>query len=218
MEILIAVKSCVLDRERGCHDIIRKTWGRDVFGADLRFFTGWAANESFKPDEVEMTVPDDYDGLPHKTREILRYSLCFKYDFTFLCDNDTFIVPHRLMSCGFELYDLSGRFVKPVNGGMFHYRDTRGFYPALYPWPSGGFGYFVSKKAAEIVIRTEPTCWAEDMYIGQALGPHIQSGNITGFNIPDYAGPISRHWSKEIMGQAYDPANGWMERMQKEVQ
>lgn len=207
MRLLLAIKSCQRDLDRGYHDAIRQTWGRDTRGADLQFFTG-----------ADLNAPDDYDSLPFKTREILRRSIQSGYDFTFLCDTDTFIIPSRLMSCDFQRYDFSGRFGSmPELGKTFNYRDQRGVYNNIHPWPSGGVGYFVSRKAAEIVVATDPVVWAEDMFVGQALGPHIQSGAITAKDLPGFECCVSWHFPRrEYNNQVYDLKFNWLEKMQKE--
>ena len=211
MRLLIAVKSCLRDRDKGCHDAIRNSWGCEVQD-ELRFFVG----ESIKftagaDDEISLDVADDYDSLPHKTRAILRWSIALGYDFTFLCDNDTFVIPKKLKTCGYQDYDVSGLFKRTVRGG---YRDARGVYPDLYPWPSGGYGYFLSRKAAEVIVAQEPTVWAEDMYVGQCLGPKMKEGEITGANLQDLPENITWHFPNTY-GVPYKPELGWMQGMQK---
>lgn len=213
MRLLIGVKSCSRDLENGSHEVIRQTWGRDVQGADLRFFIG--RGEISKADEVAVDAPDDYDSLPLKTREILRWSIVSRYDFTFLCDTDTFVVPSKLMTCGFDSFDVSGRF----NGhdpkdGPFHYRDERGEYPLIYPWPSGGWGYFISKAAAEIVVANDPNVWAEDMYVGQALGPDVVSGKIKARHLLHLSNCVSWHHPGARAGLE-KPISDWMKSMQE---
>lgn len=222
MSVLLAVKSCQRDLDRGCHDIIRSTWGKDVpdvYGAYLRFFVGAVQEpEKISQGDVFINVPDDYDSLPFKTREILRWSLRHDYDYTFLCDTDTFIIPRLLMRCGFEKYDVAARFgtIHPVGGPTFDYTDGRGHQGQVHPWPSGGLGYFVSRKAAEIIVAAEIKFWAEDMHVGQVLGEHIQKGELLALDIPDYECNTSWHWPRRATGKAYDHTSGWMERMQKE--
>jgi hypothetical protein len=220
MKLLVAVKSCMRDRARGAHDVIRNTWGAKVQGADVVFFVGSSPlNVFLEDDEDSLPVSDDYDSLPFKTREILRQSVSRGYDFTFLCDNDTFIIPNRLMSTGFEEYDYSGKFNLRTRGSRsqpgrrFHYVDDRGTYPDIYCWCSGGFGYFVSRRAAELVVASEPKVWAEDMYVGQVLGPHIQCGELTAAHLGDLASEISWHYPNHHSQEAYNPSSGWQQEM-----
>lgn len=213
MRLLIAVKSCEPHRIAGYHDVILNTWGRDIpKDVDLRFFTGdldWRTLGK----EIHLNVPDDYLSLPLKTKAILEYSLQNNYDYTFLCDTDTFLLPDRLVRCGFESFDYSGRFgSQPKIGTTFHYKDQHGDYPNCHTWASGGVGYFLSRKASEIVVKSAPEVWAEDMYVGQVLGPYIQSGEITAADLPIECDSCW-HFPRREYNCVYDPKLGWMEKM-----
>ena len=222
MSLLIAIKSCHKDKARGCHDSIRNTWGQHAHIADanLVFFLGYViAAQKLENDEVVLNVGDDYDSLPFKTRNVLEYFLDHSYDYALLCDIDTFIVPYRIPSCGYKNYDYSGRFgsIYPI-GETFEMQDDRNnILHDCHPWASGGIGYFLSREAARIVIETEPTHWAEDLYVGQALGPYIQSGHITAADLPDFEPDVSMHFPRRMyQNRMYDPSLGWMEKMYKE--
>jgi hypothetical protein len=168
MRFLFAVKSCEYDRQRGAHDLIRATWGRDI---DVRFFLG--GGRAMAADEELVLAPDDYPGLPWKTREIARWAVREHYDFVFLCDTGSFVIPQHLATCGFEWYDYSGYWC--MRPGSFPYTARSKNpdcptveIPVCYPWASGG-GYILSRKALEIVASSTPMVWAEDMFVGQAL-------------------------------------------------
>ena len=217
MKLLVAVKSCMRDRARGAHDAIRNTWGARVQGADVIFFVGSSPlNVFLEDDEDSLPVSDDYYSLPSKTREILRWSAQRGYDFTFLCDNDTFIIPSRLMDTGFERYDYSGKFSRAPGTQFLRYADDHGVYLNLHPWCSGGFGYFVSRKAAEIVASAKPRVWAEDMHVGQVLGSYIRDGYLKAAHLADFAGDVSWHYPNHHNLEAYDPSNGWQQTMSEQ--
>ena len=58
MKILVAVKSCKRDIERGCHQVIRDTWGSKLpDNFTLRFFVGEKV-VCTKPDEITVSAPD----------------------------------------------------------------------------------------------------------------------------------------------------------------
>ncbi len=220
MRLLIAVKSCRRDKERGDHQVIRDTWGKHIpENANLLFFMGYVPHYMLENDEVMVDAPDDYDNLAYKTRAIARWFLDTVYDFVFFCDNDTFIVPERLIRCGFQNYDVAGRFGSLHSlGTTFHYRDPKGVYPDCHPWPSGGIGYFLSRKAAEIIAHQEQTLFVEDMQVGQVLGPLIQMGKITAYDIPSFECNVSWHFPRRAYGnQVYNPSLGWHEKMQEET-
>ena len=107
MRILVAVKSCNRDMANGCHQAIRDTWGKDFPpNVDVRFFVGEYdnANEArLLTDEIRLHVVDDLVHLPIKVREMANWSLEQGYDYTYLCDVDTFVIPKRLRVSGSRL-------------------------------------------------------------------------------------------------------------------
>jgi hypothetical protein len=220
MSLLIAVKSCWKDKARDCHDSIRRTWGQHAHIADanLTFFLGYGSGKT-EQDEVVLNVQDDYDSLPFKTRSILEFFLDRNYDHVLLCDIDTFLIPYRIPSCGYKQFDYSGRFgsVYPV-GTTFTMQDDRNhIIENCHPWASGGIGYFLSREAARIVTETEPNHWAEDLYVGQALGPYIQSGHILAADLPNFEIEVGWHFPRRMYeNRMFDPSFGWMEKMYKE--
>jgi hypothetical protein len=217
MKLLIAVKSCQDDKRLGCHDTIRKTWGFNTLPADLLFFMGGPSQSDLKSDERLIDSADDYDSLPNKTRSILRWSLVEGYDFIFLCDVDTFLIPSKLFQTNFQNFDYSGRFgSSPKIGSQFQFKDGRGIrHEHCHPWASGGFGYFLSRKAARIIANIEPTFWAEDMYIGNTLGPDIQSGNITATDLQHFENEASWHYPAHQLGWRRERMQVWMYEMQQ---
>src|SRR5579859_8051598 len=115
--LLIAVKSHFGAMEAGAHDAIRNTWGQALRGrAQVRFFMGRTSSEiggmskslhpnvqnSYNPksDEVILDCPDDYHSLPLKTRAICKWAMDRKIDHLFLCDNDTYVNPKKILTCG----------------------------------------------------------------------------------------------------------------------
>ena len=219
MKLLIAVKSCRVHQESGYHDAILNTWGKDLpLGVDLRFFVGNSDSPKPKTEKtICLGVPDDYMSLPLKTKAIVGWSLWNEYDHCFCCDTDTFTIPTRLLKCGFEKFDYSGRFgAMPKIGTTFRYKDAHQTVEECHCWASGGVGYFLSNKAARIVSESEPNHWAEDCYVGQTLGPHIQSGNIIASDLLIECVSSWHFPRRSYNNQPYDPKFGWLEKMQKE--
>jgi hypothetical protein len=216
---LIAVKSCQRDLRRGDHWVIRETWGRDaVRRGELRFFVGGdIPADAFEPDEQRLDCPDDYDSLPHKTRAICDYFLGSEKKTLFLCDTDTFLIPERLVATEHTRYDYSGRFgtIHPI-GTTFEYNDGRGIVANCHPYASGGIGYFLSRRAAFLVAEAEPSHWAEDLWVGQVLGPHIQTGEISAGDLFEFECNVSWHFPRRRFQTGYDPKYGWMEQMYQE--
>jgi hypothetical protein len=240
MKVLIAVCSCQGDAENGNHDAIRSTWGKDVAaaGADLRFFVGRRSPDyQPKPDEVlidwEQPKTCEHpwwqcvegcciDYWQKNIKENLRWSLQQGYDFTFECENDTFMVPSKLMALDFARYDISGCFFPldtPIGTRttyqMWPHSPTRN--PTsdwrVYPYPNPGVGYFLSRKAAEIVLNATPSHWDIGPFTGQALGPAIESGEIWATNLDDLWNNASFHYRDVHNSESYFPGCGWQYEM-----
>jgi len=214
-KLQIAVKSCAGHLDLGFHQKIRETWGQ---GLDVKFFIG----ENFRKheaDEVIVDAPDDYHSLPRKTRAICQWATGKAIDYLFLCDTDTYVIPNKLLTSGFENYDYAGKIDRPF-GEPFPYnainRDGQStFYPRCYPWASGGYGYFLSRKAYTIIADKNPAgFWAEDLWIGQVLGPLYATAQIVMMNLP--GGTVSEHFPSHVYKSGYDLSFGWMEQMRQE--
>lgn len=211
-KVLIAIASCNRDTKNGYNEAIRKTWAKDL-DCDYKFFVGdgWI---DLKEDEIPLDCPDTYLALPFKTLEILRWALSNGYDYIFKCDTDTFIVPKNLLSSGFENYDHVGTFNGPLTP------ETK-IYGSLYPWASGGSGYWLSKEAANYILSQgvdhRATCPrlnipCEDLWVGQLLGPRIMNGTLKAIHSdrynkndnPDYTTDISSHYCSEGRRRVFD--------------
>lgn len=200
MTLLIGVKSCQRDREEGFHQAIRETWGHSY--GFIRFFMG--GDKTTAQDEVALGCADDYMSLPYKTKAMLEWFLKHtSSDHIFLCDCDTFVDVRKLLVLPFEKYDYSGKSTLwPPNAKMgetFRYHDGKGnIIDPCHPWASGGYGYFLSRRAAQIVVENTPNTWAEDLWVGQVLGPRL---DITKYDYPDYHNNVTWHWYKPVAGK-----------------
>ena len=107
-------------------------------GTDLKFFRGRGASREPGHNEIFLDCRDDYEGLPNKVQEIVRWSYDNGYDFVLKCDDDVVLLPKLLLTSGFEKYDFSG-----------------GQEPACKPneiQTPFGFCYWLSRKAMALVI------------------------------------------------------------------
>jgi len=164
LRTLIAVSSCERDVTNGNNRAMRQTWIKEmphVEGFDYKIFYG-RGDRRLQPDEVRLDVMDDYKSLPYKTRESLRWALDHNYEFIFRAFTDTCINPYRLRTSGFTRFDYLGCFP----GGYCAEPDAKGH----YAYASGGPGYFLSSRAAEAAVKEDPDHWAEDLWIGDAMG------------------------------------------------
>jgi len=222
-KIIICVKSCQRDLERGDHHVIRNTWGKAAAdqGILVRFFIGKHDKiPKLQPDEVMLDCGDEYIDLPFKTREICRWLTGKIVDFGFLCDTDTYIYIPEMMTCHFEQNDYLGHTLHAPNKVFKQSYETTDFeghktiISPCYTWCSGGLGYFLSYKAIREVADNFPMCWAEDMFVGQVLGPGTMVGEfrIQSTRTNDYTGNIfSWHFDTADAGQKDGAAiHAWM--------
>lgn len=148
MKVLIAIITCHKFSYKA--QAQRETWVPNVRGADVKFFYG-IGERKLLPDEVLLDVADDYKSLPYKIKAMVRWALDRDYDYIFKVDDDVYVWPNRLMSCGFEQTDYMGR------------HNTSG-------WISGGPGYWLSRRAAKIVAGADKIDdWAEDRGVGSLM-------------------------------------------------
>ena len=215
MKLMVCVKSCQRDKDWGYHDLIRGTWGKEAraLGIDVKFFMGKSFNP-YQSDEMHLNCPDDYDGLPFKTREICKWVSGKMVDFVFLCDTDSYLIPRLMLQTGFEKYDYAGKIDGDPKVPFKYDAVSRGrvdHIPNCYRWCSGGFGYFLSKRALTEVAYAYPETWAEDLFVGQVLGPMPEMKTL---NTP----PNIYSWHCPSHGEIYDPEvlKTWMNQMYRD--
>jgi hypothetical protein len=225
MSLAVLVKSCHRDLDRGCHEAIRSSWGRDLkaLGVDTFFFMGYDPSQQdtrqcrrYISGEVVVDCKDDYESLPTKTRRMCQWLGSKMFKHVFLCDVDTLIKAKELLATDFESYDYSGKFPNGAYPGCPPYRhtDDRGnVHRECRGWASGGIGYFLSRRAAELIAATPPTHWAEDFFVGQTLAPEFDAKRMTGATREMGNGIVTSHFPKtsgtgeykpEYMKMAYD--------------
>jgi hypothetical protein len=166
---LIAISSCWDYEKKGFNDALRQTWIPEAAKLfDVRFFVGkgqGAETAELPADMVLLPdIDDGYGALTYKTRASLRWAHEREYSNVFRAWPDTYIVPSRLLTCGFANHDYQGDFrndPKPLHGN----------------YAPGGPGYWLSRKAFSLLIdapilgvwKDEITVWAEDLWVGQIL-------------------------------------------------
>jgi hypothetical protein len=195
----------------------------------LKFFQGNGLDEGWGPplfaDEVAVDAPDDYHSLTLKTIEIVRWAQSHGFDYVFLCDTDTYVIPKLLLESGFENYDYMGRFSKDIGATWVQTaKDRNGnhyVFPRCHSWASGGVGYFLSRKAmVEILHGSKPTkpeeVWAEDLWVGQVMGPAVRRKELTSFYNHEFECVVSWHFPQARFESQYDGKFGWMEQMYKD--
>lgn len=173
----------------------RATWIKRLpQGVDYKFFYGTrlrpsldTRRDTIQPtvdreplsDEVYLSCGDNYTSNPDKMKAICRYALANGYDFLLRVDDDTFIYPDRLLREDWQ-HDYAG-----ANKGSFH--------------PGGCL--FLSRRAMELIVRSRPISYADDLWIGQVMAENripmhgiasIHNEFGTGYNVNPASLPIHR--------------------------
>jgi hypothetical protein len=150
LKLAIAIQSCAAYKER--RDAIRKTWLNDVpHGIDKFFFVG-----SDCDDATKLDCGDTYDDCAEKQYQSMLYLQ--DYDHIFFCDDDTYVVPDRLLLCGFENHDYMGCPCR-IDGD-----------PDAPLMAQGGAGFWLSKKAIKRGLLEERD---------RRLSPHYNIGKYS---------------------------------------
>jgi hypothetical protein len=166
---LIAISSCWDFEKNGFNAACRETWIPLATDFDVRFFVGkgqGAETAELPSDTILLNVDDGYGTLSYKTQACFRWAHARDYPYAFHAFPDTYIVPERLISCGFETLDYLGDF-----------RDEMA---AQGNYASGGPGYWLSRKAFSLLLNAPVlgvwddsiTIWAEDLWVGRILARH----------------------------------------------
>lgn len=220
--ILIAVASCHRDKDNGFNDAVRNTWLQGVT-LDYVFVIGATLTHGdvfLYKDELYLNAGDDYLSLPEKTHGLLRWAVNEGYDHIFKCDTDTYVRVDKMLDSDYASHDYIGYF----NGDVGR---PNVIYNKCYAWASGGSGYWLSKRAAQYIVDNPPDGRAicptlkypcEDLWVGQLLGPKIESGEFTGLHDPRYwrgfkpdsKVEFSAHYCSEGMNRKFDV--NWMYR------
>lgn len=161
MNTIVGLLSCHAYTER--QSLCRRTWipAVQALGIDVVFLIGGHDRVERRCDELWLPVPDTYRELPQKTIAFCKWAIqSTEATHLFKADDDTFIHPRRFTRFLAEL---------PVNreyvGAEWRPR-TR--------YASGGAGYVLSRRAAELVSKMHKLRGAEDVEVGK----YVQSKGV----------------------------------------
>lgn len=149
MRVLVAISSCQGFEDSGLNTPMRDTW---LTGTDYKFFHGYQSKG--KEDIITLSVDDSMGGLTEKAKAKARWAYDQGYDYIFSCFPDTYAVPSRLWTSGFERYDYLGREHQHPGGA---------------PYCQGGPGYFLSRKAMHAVFSATTSYLNDDCWVGDVL-------------------------------------------------
>jgi hypothetical protein len=124
---------------------------------DYRYFIG-EPQTIIDEDVITLPVPDSYANLTLKTLGIVSYAYDAGYTHVFKCDDDTFIVPDRLVVPDCD-YTGHCRVNPPHNDGI--------------DYCHGGRGYWLSRKAMKAILDAPVSLFSsgkiEDGAVAKAL-------------------------------------------------
>lgn len=153
-KLLISISSCEYFEKNSLNQPLRDTWLPEAarLGIDYKFFHGKGA--SSRPDVIVLPVVDELYGLTEKAKAKAKWAFDSGYDYVFSCFPDTYTCPRRLLDCGFEDADYLGN--------VYQFPDSPAFC-------QGGPGYFLSRKACELVFSSPLSYLNDDCFIGDTL-------------------------------------------------
>jgi hypothetical protein len=155
---VILINSCKVCRDHEA--FVRATWLTEWHDyLPYKFLLG-RGNTDPKDDELIFDVPDDYDGVPYKINAARRWATEQGFDFSFMCDLDTYIIVPRLLESDFETHDYVG--------SMMH-DDFRQCKTRNIGFAQGGAGYWLSPKSAAVIERSEVQFPGGDVHVGDNL-------------------------------------------------
>lgn len=157
LRLLIGICSCQPFGEK--RQAVRHTWfPRDLPTVSASFFVGAGEIAAVEADTVTLQVPDDYEHLPLKVLEFFRHALNhYDFEWLFKCDDDTYVVPERLLK-------LTGNSADYVGNEFILDRGAA----------DGGAGYLLRRSIIEKIVAdtTLAPTGNEDIIIGEAAIRH----------------------------------------------
>jgi len=154
MKTIIGLLACQALPER--RNLCRQTWlpVLQSLGVDVVFLIGGHRSLERHGDELYLPVPDTYPTLPQKTVAFCHWFSGTDATHLFKADDDTFIHPWRFMDwlATITTQDYVGN----------EWRDRAGY-------ASGGAGYLLSRRAAEVATTVKKKHGSEDMEVAKVL-------------------------------------------------
>ena len=165
MKPLIAVITC--HKNRIAAHAIRETWAKNS-PIEVKFFFGTGNRSIQFSDEVFLSVPDTYLGLPEKVKAVTEWAYSRGYDFLLKCDDDSYVVPDRIQFTAHH----AGWWAPPT-------LNISGQGPScLTGYIHGGAGYILSSHCMDILRQSPITSISEDWWVTDTLyKAGIQSEN-----------------------------------------
>lgn len=133
-------------------ELCQSTWLRDS-PVDFHGFS----DEELGLTEIDQHQNDIDPIRTHRTQLMVRWALDRGYDYLFRTDTDTYVWLNRLLACGFEQHDYMGWSV-----GYPRYLEREWAINTAH----GGVGFFLSRRAMEIVANAPVEKYSDGKYWG----------------------------------------------------
>lgn len=143
--------------------------------------------------DVELGLDPNSETIrPMRTKLMCKYALDHGYDYIFRVDSDAYVWVDRLLKCGFENHDYIGWCID--------YPRHVELMGSAFRTAHGGIGFFLSRRAMQIVVDTPP--WRQgdgnywgDIWTGEVLWKngiycHRDTRFLDGSNGTQHSGEI----------------------------
>jgi hypothetical protein len=170
--IFIGIRSCNL--YQNYREAQRDTWLPSLIKlanesiVDYKYFVGNGIPQLYlEKDVVVLNVDDSMQYLTIKTKLMFEYVIDHKYDHLFFTEDDTYVVPMRLIASGFQYHDYTGNMNSKSNLG--------------FPYMNG-HAYWISRPAIQLVLDSgvlDKPGLNEDALIGATLFGMYEFNNDT---------------------------------------
>lgn len=166
-KLAILVTSCKRNRHK--QQAIRDTWAKDarLANIDVFFIEGHSEQSEslLVEDRLLLPVPDTYEYLSHKIWHGVSAALrILDADYFLKLDDDCILNVQKLLEFSYESFDYIGSDVNLGSRTAFDWHSTGVFNKQLaglifeidpeQTWYDGQGGYFLSRKAANIIAST----------------------------------------------------------------
>lgn len=187
-KLVILVISCRKNRHK--QQAIRDTWAADAHMAniDLCFVEGHPERSEaiLVEDRLLVPAPDTYEYLSHKIwHAVCAGARIFDADHYLKLDDDCLVNVQKLLEFAYEDHDYVGSDVNLGSRTAYDWHHTAVFNKQLadlifeidpyMTWFDGQGGYFLSRKAADIMVSTPLAAYQhmlEDYATGRLMSRH----------------------------------------------
>ncbi len=190
MKIVVGIMTCQGAYARQA--AVRDTWLASGTSVQPLFLVGRPGKRvEVVGDTCYLDCDDSYEDASSKTLAFLRFCLeRLDFDYLFRCDDDAYVDLTRLASVPLDGADYAGSPCQEsawdrqrhVGKCRDKSKEAPASEPWIGPWMTGGAGYWLSRRAAEVVVARGPAFLPgrihEDKAIGDCLRHDLREGGI----------------------------------------